>query len=163
MTMINVPIGEATVGQLRYYAEVVLGLDLGPNPNIKPETIIAKIGQAGHDGPTIQVPAPADATEAEEPLDANPEHALSPGSYQRSHAKRWVQIDAQEGPGGKEPVQVAVNGTLILVPRGRPVELAEPYVEVLENAEKTVHDYDPEAHTLTPRSVPAYPMRLMRG
>lgn len=70
----------------------------------------------------------------------------------------------QEGPGGKRDLQVSVNGRLMLLPRGRPIDVPYRYFEALKNAVQTLYDPDPEdKHNLVSREVPSYPFSVVRA
>ncbi|WP_042700702.1 hypothetical protein [Azospirillum sp. B506] len=157
---VTVKIADATVDQLRWFATTVLGIDLGPNPNIRIETLRAKIASAGYQRDDITVldsvgaTAPVAAATAETPA-----HAVDPGSYQRG-PKATIMIDRQEGPGGDRAVFVAVNGKSMLIPRAQTCEVGLPYVEVLAHATQTLYDMDEEGN-ISSRDVPLYPMRIL--
>jgi hypothetical protein len=155
MTDTIVKITEASDEQLRWYAANVLGLDI--SVAAKRPGVISKIA-AVHDCDSIAVP-PEIGCPRLEPASDRPAHAVIPGSYQ-SGGKRRVIIERQEGPGGDRPVFVAVNGVGILVPRGEPCNLAEPYIEALENAVQTVYHQDGDGN-LIPRDVQIHPMRVL--
>lgn len=157
---VTIKIADATVDQLRWFVTAVLGIDLGPNPNIRIETLHSKIASAGYQRDEITVPASLGApAPVAAPADEAPSHAIDPGSYQRG-PKAKILIDRQEGPGGDRPVFVAVNGKSMLIPRAVPCEVGLPYVEVLANAVQTLHDMDEEGN-ITSRDVPLYPMRIL--
>ncbi|MBP2230823.1 hypothetical protein J2847_004132 [Azospirillum agricola] len=156
---ITVKIATATVEQLRYHAGVVLGLDLGPNPNIKAETLRAKISSAGYGRDEIVVPDSLGDAGETPAADQVPAHAVDPGSYQRG-PRAQILIERQEGPGGDRGVFVAVNGKSIIIPRGKPCDVGVPYVEALQNAVQTVYDMDDEGN-ISSRDVPLYPMRVL--
>lgn len=157
---VTVKIADATVDQLRWFVTAVLGIDLGPNPNIRIETLRSKISAAGYQRDDIAVPtnvgtpAPATASAGETPA-----HAVDPGSYQRG-PKAKILIDRQEGPGGDRAVFVAVNGKSMLIPRAEPCDVGLPFVEVLAHATQTLYDMD-EAGNISSREVPLYPMRIL--
>lgn len=157
---VTIKIADATVDQLRWFATTVLGVDLGPNPNIRIETLRSKISAAGYQRDditvpdTIGTPAPAAA-----PAGETPAHAVDPGSYQRGPRAKIV-IARDEKPGGDRPVFVAVNGKSMLIPRAEPCDVGLPYVEALLHATQTLYDMDEEGH-ITSREVPLYPMQIL--
>lgn len=133
--MKQIPIAEATAAQLREFARDALGL-----PDIKDTAnkaqLLAQI-QAAWDKPHIVVsvvdeslPArrTAKAAIAEETPDNHPE-------------KVTVLIHVQEEKGGDRPVELSVNGKIMLVPRGVEAEIPWPYYIALKHAEQ--HFYDP--------------------
>lgn len=121
----TVPLAEATVTQLRSYAELVLALDIPPTANRN--TIIGKIKLVQpdveaislHDGPTA--PAPAKAA-----------------SIDPTATTVIINIQVvEEAAGGSEPVPVGVNGKVMLVPRGQWCEIPRDYLSVLMHAVET--------------------------
>ncbi len=73
-----------------------------------------------------------------------------------------ILIHTQDKPGGEDPVQVGVNGKLMLIPRGEPQWVPESYVGVLNNAVEYVYDeYQGGTGNLgglsKPREVKSYP------
>ncbi len=71
-----------------------------------------------------------------------------------------VQIHVQDRPGGSEPVQIGVNGKLMLVPRNKRVSIPWAYFEVLSKAVETRYDPLPEGGLSEPRYVHRYPYTL---
>jgi hypothetical protein len=73
-----------------------------------------------------------------------------------------ILIARTEDAGGDEPVPVGVNGPIMLVPRGEPVEIPYAYYEVLKNAVKDIYDPLPDGGmNPVPRKVPAYPFQRL--
>ena len=52
--------------------------------------------------------------------------------------------------GGKDPVPIGVNGRVMLVPRGKEVEIPHAYFEVLKNAKRFDYEPGPEGYGLQP-------------
>ncbi|RJF80948.1 hypothetical protein D3877_11985 [Azospirillum cavernae] len=157
---VTVKLADATAAQLRYFAEIVLGLSLGPNPAIKTETLIAKIMSTGYQRDDITVPASVGGDAASQASAADtPAHAVDPGSYQRG-PRASILIERQEGPGGDRDVFVAVNGKSMLIPRGKPCAVGLPYVEALQHAVQTLYNME-EDGSITSREVPLYLMRIL--
>lgn len=70
-----------------------------------------------------------------------------------------VIIQQQEGPGGKEPVSVSVNGFRCDIPRGIECDIARPYTEVLKNAIETHYEYEEDERgksQIKQRNVPRF-------
>jgi hypothetical protein len=156
---IKKPITEATVGELRDFAIIDMGLD-DVKPGDKRETIIAKLAQAGYNIPTITI--------------ANPEAVIAPKEASAIGGQRRpgknpgdpddirIMLHKTDKAGGSRPVPVGVNGRIMLIPRGEQVWVPEPYVQVLKNAvELQYPPYDSDGDFLgglkEPEEVPAYP------
>ena len=163
---------EATKAQLRQFATVTLGLEVG-NFAKKPE-ILAKIREA-HEGDTITI-----SNEAVEQKPKNPEKSATkqpaePEQVQEmehdpqdpnhpANKMETIFIDTVEAPGGEEPVWVQVNGKGIWIPRGKDVEVKHKFVHVLENAVRSVYDQEVDDNgnptgQIIERKVKAYPWR----
>lgn len=157
----TIPLSEATRDQLLHFAEVHLGINLGPNKqNVKPETLMSKIRQAGHEEVVVAV-ANADADQVAEEMAQVDQRAM-----QRTESKRAIGgasskgdpvikilIPEEDKRGGDRPVPVTVNGTTILLPRARPIDVAYRYYLALENAKQTLFDQNPETGEITNRTV----------
>ena len=71
-----------------------------------------------------------------------------------------IHVNITEEAGGNEPVPVSVNGKVMLIPRGKDVDVPAEYVEVLQHA--ISHKYDPlpdGGMNPVPREVPLYPFQ----
>jgi len=161
MSTKQIPLHEATREQLMNHAELVCGINLGPNKaNVKAETLIAKIQQAGHDH--VQVAeAEADPETVAQDMAQSDQAAM-----QRTQSRRAVGgasskgdpvitilIPEEDKRGGDRPVPVTVNGTTILLPRARQIDIAYRYYLALENAKQTLYDQNPETGEITSRTV----------
>ncbi len=82
------------------------------------------------------------------------------GSSAENDPKVKVTIAEMEGAGGKRAVPVGVNGVIMLVPRGRPVDIPYRYFMALKCAVKTLHEQDEETNEITSTEVDAYPMSV---
>lgn len=141
--------------QLREFATKVLGLDVKGTESL--EKVRAKIA-AAYDGDEIEVSEPEAVTA---PVRVIPTPAGS-DSASDADANRKVKIIIQKNnlPGGSAPVFAAVNGRGIWIPRGEPVEVAQKYVEVLENSQEAQYEMLPEGGiNPEPRMVPVYPFQ----
>jgi hypothetical protein len=162
-TDITLPLAEASLDQLRWFATNVCGLDIPKTTNAN--TIRSKISQV-HEKTEITVPAAIGTVIVSDSAAPGPfavatsEHALRAGSHQAGD-KAKIFVEVQEGPGGNRPVFVSVNGVGILIPRAKEVEVAVPYVEALEHAVGTVYDFDNDGNQ-TSREVLHYPFRILR-
>lgn len=153
--MKKIALTEATEAQLREFAATTLGIAIPANA--KPDTVLAKV-KAAWDKPEIMVAdeAPHAALEGAAPPPATAKQAPPKRDMVR------LIIQRTEDAGGDEPVPVGVNGKVMLVPRGEPVEIPRPYFEVLKNCVTYRYEslkdggINPE-----PRMVPLYPWQLV--
>ncbi len=160
----TVPWDEATLLELKMFAAQVLGMSA--HPNIGEATLRAKIRQAYNgDEITIMVDesGPKDASQADTP--AAPSETPNDGKALRGTSaandpKVKITIAEVEGAGGKRPVPVGVNGVVMLVPRGRPVDIPYRYYEVMRHAIKRTYEQDETTHEVISSDVPSYPMSV---
>jgi hypothetical protein len=158
MSDVTVKLSDATPAQLRYFAEVVLGIPLGPNPNIKAETLIAKIASVGYQRDEIAVPESVG-----QPV-ATVTAAIATGEAPSPEAEpvRTILINRSDEPGGDQPVWVSVNGRGMFIPRGVPAKIKQRYVDVLRNAVRTVYEQGSGTHDpIVARDVQAYPFSII--
>lgn len=155
--MKTIPIGEATEDQLRLFAINTLGIDIKAVAKI--ETVRARV-VAAWDKPDITVDEPKS-----EPAEASSKVAPKPVTdEQQAPEKNMVRLIllVTEEAGGADDVQVGVNGKIMLVPRGKPVEIPEPYFESLAHA--VTHKYDAlkdGGMDPIPRKVQLYPYQVL--
>lgn len=71
-----------------------------------------------------------------------------------------IMIQISDKEGGQRPVPVAVNGTAILIPRGKPCEVKRKYVEVLAHAIEQHAVLDDQGRIIGMREVHAYPFSI---
>lgn len=69
-----------------------------------------------------------------------------------------IIIQKEKGEGGDRPVPVGYNGKCFTIPRGVPVDVPAPLVDILMNAEETIHEWDSKNNTIHQRSAAAYPV-----
>jgi len=149
----RIPLVEAKAAELRTFARSHLGMQ--PPVTLSTEQLRAQIG-AAWDKDYIEVPD-ADATAA--PTAPPTQDRDAPAS-----GKIRVVIARTEEAGGSEPVPVGVNGVVMLVPRGKPVDVPEAYFEVLKNAIATHYDqvnHPDGSMEMVPREVPAFPFHVL--
>ena len=157
----TVPWDEATIDELTKFAASVLGISV--SPRIGEETLRAKIRQA-YPGDTITIMvldgdddgAPSDAPAP--PSEAPSDRKALRGTSASGDPKVKITIAEVEGAGGKRAIPVGVNGVVMLVPRGKPVDIPFRYYEDLLHAIKTVHEQDEASGEIISSEVPSYPM-----
>lgn len=145
--MIKKPIAEATVAELIQFANN-MGIEVSKSAT-RP-VVMAKL-QPAWDNDYIMLMAEQEAMQIAAP---------SPDQDSSKDEKVWVIIDMQEGPGGEEPVPLSVNGRALFVPRGKPCQIAQRYVEVLRHAKQTTYTQDKDQNMI-PRTVFMYPWRTL--
>lgn len=163
MKTVAIKLADASHAQLKDHAETTLGIALGAKP-LSREQLLAKVRAVAGDVDTIDVPltqAVADPVGTPPAPTEENEDALVATNYQDGE-KLTIQIDISSEPGGDKPVFVGVNGVTMLIARGKPQAVALPYVEVLENAIKTVWTQNEQTGDLESRDVPLYPFRVLR-
>ena len=151
--MKTIPIGEATEAELRSFASDTLGIEI--HPNAKMETVLAKVGTAW-DKPDIQVP---DNDPAQTQSGDQPQPVTEAQKAPNAGMVRLI-IGVTEDAGGSDPIQLGVNGKIMLVPRGEEVEIPDRYFEVLEHAVMDKYDALPDGGmNPIPRKVRLYPFQ----
>lgn len=78
----------------------------------------------------------AEVSDAAENIEKNVEQA----EEAFEEAKRRVIIHNSEGPGGKDPVPIGVNGETTIYARERECDMPESHVHVMRNAAMDVYD-----------------------
>ena len=167
--MTKIHINDATVAQLRTFAEEVLGLDVRAQDTRK--SLQAKIGVV-HVGDEIELPdhttatfeaVPTDAGTAPEQMRAATAKSVSAKSGRGDPLVRLV-VHENESEEGKRPVFVAVNGTGMLIPRGREVEIPYRYYLVLRDTIVSSFRQDMESAEKEMRESrqPVYPFNVTR-
>lgn len=69
-----------------------------------------------------------------------------------------ILIAASTEKGGERPIPVGVNGSVMWIPRGKKVDVPEPYVKVLRDAVQLHYEVDKDGQIVgEPREVQAYP------
>lgn len=155
--MKKIPIGEATEAQLRSFATDTLGIDI--KATAKFATVRARVEQAW-DKPEITVmeSEPDDAKIASQ---ASPQAVTDEQQAPEEGMVRLV-VGVTEQAGGNDPVELGVNGKIMLVPRGIEVEIPYPYFEVLKHAVQDKYDPLPDGGMKPePRKVPLYPFQVI--
>ena len=152
--MTKIPLAQASATQLREFAQVNYGLEIAESQKNK-NRILERLSTVGFDGDYIELPeahAPVSAPRAKtDQADADGREMVT------------ILIPNEEKPGGEEPVPVAVNGKLMYIPRGEPVPIPRPYLEVLQNAVQDIYsefDGDDLGGLKTPRRVHSYPFSV---
>lgn len=144
-------ISDATASELADYAKIHHGID-GIRHTMGKERILAELRKVGFSADEITVEAPQ--------VQALPKQTLKAEDF---GSKQMVKIfiSEQEGPGGSDPVFVAVNGRSILIPRNKEVVVRAPFVEALEHAVKRVPVKGENESIVGWREVPSFPYRVI--
>lgn len=157
---------DATPDQLRAFATDVLGIAVKPQTP-KP-VIIAKIEEAGHEDPTIEVPdepqppaaPPPEAAESAEPVAKHPEHDFWAAKGLIMGPKGKVKFKIPATPENRQDVQVAVNGRHCIIKRGVEVAMHPSYVEALRHAKTLEPEQDENDRILAWHEVPTYTIEI---
>lgn len=144
-------IADATASELAEFAKVHFGIE-GIRHTMGKDRILAELAKVGFSADEIvvealQAPAaPATGMKAEDF-----------GSQERIR----LYINEQDGPGGNEPVWVAVNGRGQWIPRGKEVVVRKPYIEALKNATRRVPVKGENESIVSWREVPMYQYQIL--
>lgn len=153
----TVKISEATREQLRTFAQQMLGMSFAANAST--DKMIGQIRSAWDKDeiPVIAASGPTDQT-GTPPAKPNGTRALR-GDTSKNDPQVELTINEQEGPAGKRPVFVQVNGRGMLIPRNQRVTVGYRFFEALKNAVKTVHEQEEDGN-ISSRDVPSYPFQV---
>jgi len=188
MTTKTIPLAEAGQKDLIAFAKNVCGLTLGFG-ELSLVKLRAKISECGYDSVTVEQaaeqpaapppqrrsPIPEFKTAAAEPVATAPRSRKKKKSSGRLRPRFQVEhppapkklriiVARSNEAGGDEPVKCGVNGKAMLIPRGEPVDVPAPYVEVLENAiafHYEQRDLGGGLTELVRREVPLYPFQIL--
>lgn len=160
----KIPLAEATTDQLREFAQTTLGISI--HPSSKPETALTKINEAW-DKDFILVSTPDLLADEAEQFDGFAPQVGGPlpvtaGQQPPKDGYVRVLIPQSEAPGGRDAVQLSVNGVAMLVARDKPSDIRYRYLEVLKNAVQAIYDPLPEGGiSTTPRMVPTINFQIL--
>ncbi len=150
-----IPIAEATVAQLRTFAQETLGISVKENAHL--EQVRAKVELAWDRDIPIAEAAP------EPPLAGASPKPVTDEQVGPEPGKVRINIGIQEEAGGSSPVPVGVNGKIMLIPRGKDVDIPEAYLEALSHA--VTYKYEPMEDGLgmnpVPREMQLYPFQII--
>ncbi len=150
-----IPIAEATGPQLRTFAQDTLGIDIRAKDSA--EQIRAKVQMAWDRDIPVNEPNPAPTLAGDQPKPVTNEQLEPEEGMVR------IFIGIQEEAGGSDPVPVGVNGRIMLIPRGKNVDIPERYLEALQHA--VTFKYDPLEDGMginpVPREVQLYPFQVV--
>ncbi len=127
-------IAHATHAELLAHARDTLGMNLPPNT--KESTLRSRIG-AAWDKEYILA---AEVKEEVKQEGSEPQAVTEEQKKPVKEATVKINIHVTEEAGGTEPVQVGVNGRIMLIPRDRDVDIPVSYFEVLDHA--VAHKYE---------------------
>ena len=135
MSKPRILIAEADAKQLRDFASIVLGLEIVGRETC--HMMMSRISEAGYSSDSIpDMSVPDTPTAPFSMAEGNPSYRIG-GDGTPEHR---ILIPESDRPGGSDPVQVGLNGRVILIGRGVPSWVSEPYVEILKNAEEFVYE-----------------------
>lgn len=155
----QVKITDATHAELLTFCRETLGLNLPPNTKVS--TLEAKLALTwGKDYINIaDVDAPGLPAKGSQPLPATAEQHSGPAP-----GMIRVKLSISEKAGGDEDVQVGVNGSVMLIPRDKEVDIPYKYYEALKHAVAFKYEMLPGGGmNPVPREVPNYPLQVIAG
>ena len=160
MKMKTVPITEATATQMRFFATMALGLEIAPNA--KKSDIEAKVLKAGYDRDFIEYDEDEEVKNKAEPT--KDDIASNPALNSNGDEIVGIQINIEDKPGGRDPVETGVNGVRLTIPRGNVYLIPYRYAHVIENAVRTVYQQERIAVdvAITSHNEPAFPFTIVR-
>jgi hypothetical protein len=152
----TINIDDATNAQLLAYAQM-MGLDA--RQGHQNAFLVNMIRQADPSVTEIEVddvtsnptqPTPAPRAEVPERNDQ------MVGSSFRSDPKVRIIVPSQEKPGGRDPVQVGVNGVTFLIKRDEEMDVPFRVFEVLKNSEQTEYSQVDGPTATSPKEMRAF-------
>lgn len=160
--MKKIPIEEATLQQLRDFAQDSLGFEIHMNSNYA--TALAKV-RATFSGDDITIrdePAAEDVLQAPIAPQPAPRPVLA---SQGDVGPGWVKvrINITESPGGNERVPLSVNGKAMLVEREKDQVIPYHFYEALVRAVEFRYEMDETGHGVNPipRKIAKYPHTVL--
>jgi hypothetical protein len=149
-----IPISEATQAQLRTFAQETLGIEI--KATMSAEKVLAAVTSAWD----RDIPIMDDEVTGE--LAGDQPHPVRDRHLPAEAGKVRINIGIQEDAGGSDPVPVGVNGKIMLIPRGRDVDIPERYLEALKHAVTYKYDSLPDGMGINPvpREVQLYPFQV---
>jgi hypothetical protein len=150
----QIPIDSATLPQLKAFA-THLGCTVTRFDNA--EKVRKAIAEAGYDEAHIIVAdgAPITASSA-------PKGAAASAKGVMSEPMCSITVHIAQGPGGKRPLFVGVNGKALLIPRNEKCEVKLRYLDALKVAVETKYEFDEDAKANMPRDMPSYSYQIHR-
>lgn len=149
-----IPIGDATEIQLRKFAQETLGIDIKSTHSL--DKVRASVQSAwDRDIPVMGEPEHGELA-GDQPVPVSDRHFLPEDGMVR------INIGIQEEAGGNDPVPVGVNGKIMLIPRGKDVDIPTRYLEALSHAVTFKYDSLPDGMGINPvpREVQLYPFQV---
>lgn len=153
----SVPLDRASAQQMRDFARGILGLPV--DDNASPSILRAQIAQANPELTEIIV---LENEPAIEPVSEPHVTASVMEKEDKTSIRVRVRVMAGNGKGGKEPVPVGVNGSVMLVPREQEVIIPYAFYEVLTNAVQMEYDVNPDMTIdMNGREVMMFPVQFL--
>jgi hypothetical protein len=149
-----IPIAEATEAQLRKFAQETLGIEIKPTMGF--DKVLVAVQSAWDRDIPVMEEDPEGVLAGDQPVPVRDRHLPPPAGKVR------INIGIQEEAGGERPVEVGVNGKIMLIPRGKDVDIPEAYLEVLQHAVTYKYDNLDDGMGINPkaREVQLYPFQI---
>ena len=157
MKMKRVAFREANIEELREFGTNTLGINIHMQMSI--ERARAQVRSAGWTADVITI------AEKESPvvMAGNNPNPVTAGQMPPGDGKVKLILQVDEKAGGNEPIPVGVNGSIMLVPREKEVEIPLSYFRVLENAVQFKYEMAEDGMSVNsiPREVKLFPYTLL--
>ncbi|MYE05693.1 MAG: hypothetical protein F4Y04_00450 [Chloroflexi bacterium] len=149
---------DAEATEIRAFAETK-GLNIHPNAN--KQTAVQRLK-------TVWAEDWIEVSDAEKIGEHRPAPHQSQADDERDPSQAYyrIHIAQSEGDGVDELVQVGVEGEVMVIPRGKEVEIRAPYLEVLQHAITYQYYHEDPADIgseILKREVPLYPVSVLGG
>ena len=145
----KIKVEEASASQLAHFARVNLGLEVDHRRGR--DNILSALAATGWSETEIEVEDSSE-TRAQEAVPKAPEGP-------RKMVK--IMIPNQNEPGGKDAVVVGVNGRVVRIMRGVPVDVPEEYVKVLQTANKGAFEKGENGQPINASLIPTHSFSIL--
>ena len=146
-------IEQASAEEVREFARIAFGLDIASGAH--KTTVMAQLEAVGYISDEITIYDPTQPTQS----------TATAGTVKNEQGKDCyrILIPEEDKAGGQEPVPVSVQGSAMLVPRGKPCLVPVAYVEALQNAVSYFYERSegPLGGIGRRREVPAIPYQIL--
>lgn len=167
----KIPIADATLAQLKIYAENTLGIKMAHNAGqalvmskiraAQPTITMIEIDEEDEEPQRVlHSSSDHDAELGEEPSRRNVVVGGLKATTSKSDPIVVMLIPEEDKEGGKRPKEVLVNGSCMLIPRGQLVEVPYRFYFALKSAVMSVYHKDQQTQQLVESKVPTVPFQV---